>query len=74
MFQQPQTVSPTYKTESPAYTPTSADGSVITAGLNGFRPNNAAASVSTSFKTLIGGAGGLGRLPQLAKRTLIGGS
>lgn len=59
---------------SPAYTPTHADASVITAGLAGFRPGENKPENSTVFKSLIGGAGGLGRKADLARRTLIGGA
>lgn len=63
----------TQSAAAPAYTPTRADSSVITAGLTGLRPTNNP-SLSTTFKTLVGGAGGLGRKPATAKRSLIGGS
>lgn len=58
-------------TPAPAYTPTRADSSVITAGMTGMRPKSPA--LSTSFKSLVGGQGGLGRKPATAKRALIGG-
>ncbi len=56
---------------APAYTPTRADSTVITAGMTGIRPKSAA--LSNSFKSLVGGQGGLGRKPSTAKRSLIGG-
>jgi hypothetical protein len=56
---------------APAYTPTRADSTVITAGMTGIRPKSPA--LSTSFQSLVGGAGGLGRKPATAKRALIGG-
>lgn len=73
-FNQPQ---PTYNPNlnvppPPAYTPTRADSSVITAGMTGIRPKSP--GMSTSFQSLVGGAGGLGRKPATAKRSLIGGA
>lgn len=59
---------------SPAYTPGHADPSVITAGLAGFKPGQDNPGLSTTFKTLIGGAGGLGRKAATARRSLIGGA
>lgn len=59
---------------SPAYTPTHADPSVITAGLAGYKPGQNNPALSTTFKTLIGGAGGLGRKAATARRSLIGGA
>lgn len=58
----------------PPYTPTHADPSVITAGLAGYRPGQSNAALSTQFKSLIGGAGGLGRKASATKRSLIGGA
>lgn len=59
---------------SPAYTPGHADPSVITAGLAGFKPGQDNPALATTFKTLIGGAGGLGRKAATARRSLIGGA
>lgn len=59
-------------TPAPAYTPTRADSTVITAGMTGIRPKSPA--ISNSFQSLVGGAGGLGRKPSTAKRSLIGGA
>lgn len=56
------------------YTPTHADPSVITAGLAGYRPGQSNSALSTQFKSLIGGAGGLGRKAAATKRSLIGGA
>jgi hypothetical protein len=56
----------------PANTPTRADASVITAGLYGIRPNRSPAR-SNTFNS--GGASPtLGRKPDTAKRSLIGGT
>lgn len=57
---------------APAYTPTRADATVITSGMTGIRPKSPA--ISNSFQSLVGGAGGLGRKPATAKRSLIGGA
>lgn len=61
---------------NPAYTPTHADPSVITAGLQLASKPGASTKpeFSTKFNSLVGGAGGLGRLPSLARRSLIGGA
>ena len=57
----------------PPYTPTRADGSIVTAGILAPQPSKIP-SQSNAFATFIGGAGGLGRKPSLAGRTLIGGN
>lgn len=65
------------ETSSPSglpYTPTHADPSVITAGLNGWSPGSMKPEFSTAFTSIIGGAGGLGRKPSAARRSLIGGA
>lgn len=62
---------PGFTSPPPAYTPTRADASVITAGMTGIRPKSP--GQSNSFQSLVGGAGGLGRKPATAKRSLIGG-
>lgn len=61
---------------SPAFTPTHADPSVISAGLQavGNSGQSSKPEFSTKFTSLVGGAGGLGRAPSLAKRSLIGGA
>lgn len=56
-------------TAAPAYTPTRADNTVVQSG----PVRSASPALSTSFKSLVGGAGGLGRKPGTAKRSLIGG-
>lgn len=58
---------------APPYTPTRADGSIVTAGIIAPQPSKIP-SQSNAFATFIGGAGGLGRKPALAGRTLIGGN
>lgn len=58
----------------PPYTPTHADPSVITAGLSGFDNSSSKPEFSTQFTSLIGGSGGLGRRPSLARRSLVGGA
>lgn len=70
--QQQPTYNPNLNVPPPAYTPTRADSSVITAGMTGIRPRSP--GTSTSFQSLVGGAGGLGRKPATAKRSLIGGA
>jgi hypothetical protein len=75
----PQTVTPAAASTpapTPAYTPTHADPSVITAGLQlvGKPGASTKPEFSTKFASLVGGAGGLGRLPSLARRSLIGGA
>jgi len=66
----------TYTSNPTPYTPTHADPSVITAGLqlSGNPGNKSGPAFSTQFSSLVGGAGGLGRLPQLARRSLVGGA
>lgn len=49
------------------------DASVILAGQVGTKPDRSP-SRSNNFVSLVGGAGGLGRRTQQAKRTLIGGA
>ncbi len=63
-----QGVSPT----SPPYTPTRADSTVIAGGMAGLRPRNP--GLSTAFRSIVGGSGGLGRKPSTSKRALIGGT
>lgn len=58
---------------APPYTPTRADGSIVTAGILPIQPSKIP-SQSNAFATFIGGMGGLGRKPALAGRTLIGGN
>lgn len=60
--------------DQPGYTPTHANPAVITAGLAGYKPGQNNPALSTTFKTLIGGAGGLGRKATTARRSLIGGA
>lgn len=57
----------------PAYTPILPNagvggGATLFSGLKSTSP-----SLSSVFKTLVGGAGGLGRKPSTSKRALIGG-
>lgn len=68
---------PAANTEGPESTNISSaprsDFSVVLAGQTGNRPNRSAAR-SNNFVSLVGGAGGLGRKTDAAKRTLIGGA
>lgn len=55
----------------PAYTPTHADPSVISAGLSGYNPATGLPQFSTKFASIIGKAGKGGAA---GKRSLIGGA
>jgi len=55
----------------PPFTPTSANSSVLLAGLMGLRPQRNPA-LSANFAT--GSSGGLGRRPALSKRNILGGA
>lgn len=57
----------------PPYTPSYADPSVVAAGITGFRPMSSQPDVSNTFRSFLGGAGGLGRRPDLAGRSLVTG-
>lgn len=58
---------------SPAYAPVHANPASLSGAMVGLRsakrPN-----LSTGFSSFVGGIGGLGRKPDLAKRSLIGGA
>lgn len=57
----------------PAYAPTRASATNLQSALVGLRGIKSP-SISNNFNSLVGGAGGLGRKPSTAKRSLIGGA
>ena len=69
-----QQSTPQYNPALPAYTPTRADTSVLTAGLIGMRPNRSPARSNQFNAGSAGNTPGLGRKPGTSKRSLIGGT